>query len=82
SEVARLAQSVGMKVIFAEHKGATEIREGYTAFEEVFKQADIISLHCPLTDSTQNLINAETLALMKPTAYLINTGRGPLVDEA
>ncbi|WP_419852600.1 2-hydroxyacid dehydrogenase [Actinobacillus pleuropneumoniae] len=82
SEVARLAQAVGMKVIFAEHKGASEIREGYTAFEEVFKQADIISLHCPLTDSTQNLINAETLALMKPTAYLINTGRGPLVDEA
>ncbi|MDY2946691.1 MAG: 2-hydroxyacid dehydrogenase [Mannheimia varigena] len=81
AEVARLAQAVGMKVIFAEHQGATEIREGYTAFEEVFKQADIISLHCPLTDKTKNLINAETLALMKPTAYIINTGRGPLIDE-
>lgn len=81
AEVARLAQAVGMKVLFAEHKGATEIREGYTPFEEVFQQADVISLHCPLTETTQNLINAEILALMKPTAYLINTGRGPLVDE-
>ncbi|MFA9487740.1 MULTISPECIES: 2-hydroxyacid dehydrogenase [unclassified Mannheimia] len=81
AEVARLAQAVGMEVIFAEHQGATEIREGYTAFEEVLKQADIISLHCPLTDKTKNLINAETLDLMKPTAYIINTGRGPLIDE-
>lgn len=81
AEVARLAQAVGMKVIFAEHKGASQVREGYTAFEEVFKQADIITLHCPLTETTQNLINTETLALMKPTAYLINCSRGPVVDE-
>ncbi|MDO9735187.1 NAD(P)-dependent oxidoreductase, partial [Glaesserella parasuis] len=73
---------VGMNVLYAEHKGATTIRDGYTPFEEVLKQADIVTLHCPLTETTQNLINAETLALMKPTAYLINTGRGPLVDEA
>lgn len=81
SEVARLAQAVGMRVIFAEHKNAQVIREGYVPFEEAFKQADIVSLHCPLTEQTQHLINAETLALMKPTAYLINTGRGPLVYE-
>lgn len=81
SEVARLAQAVGMRVIFAEHKNAQVIREGYVPFEEAFKQADIVSLHCPLTEQTQHLINAETLALMKPTAYLINTGRGPLIDE-
>ncbi|MFK5042056.1 NAD(P)-dependent oxidoreductase, partial [Glaesserella parasuis] len=81
TDVGRLAELVGMKVLYAEHKGATTIRDGYTPFEEVLKQADIVTLHCPLTETTQNLINAETLALMKPTAYLINTGRGPLVDE-
>lgn len=82
TEVGRLAQLLGMNVLYAEHKGASHIREGYTEFETVLKQADIVTLHCPLTDTTKNLINAETLALMKPTAYLINTGRGPLVDEA
>ena len=81
TEVGRLAQLLGMNVLYAEHKGAGHIREGYTEFETVLKQADIVTLHCPLTDTTKNLINAETLALMKPTAYLINTGRGPLVDE-
>lgn len=82
TEIGRLAGLLGMNVLYAEHKGATTIREGYTPFEEVLKQADIVTLHCPLTETTQNLINAGTLALMKPTAYLINTGRGPLVDEA
>lgn len=82
TEIGRLAGLLGMNVLYAEHKGATTIREGYTPFEDVLKQADIVTLHCPLTETTQNLINAETLALMKPTAYLINTGRGPLVDEA
>ncbi|KMK51024.1 glycerate dehydrogenase [[Actinobacillus] muris] len=82
TEVGRLATLLGMKVLYAEHKGATTIRDGYTPFETVLAQADIVTLHCPLTDTTQNLINAQTLALMKPTAYLINTGRGPLVDEA
>lgn len=82
TEVGRLAGLVGMNVLYAEHKGAATVREGYTPFEEVLKQSDIITLHCPLTETTQNLINADTLAMMKPTAYLINTGRGPLVDEA
>lgn len=81
SEIGRLATALGMNVIYAEHRGATEIRSGYLPFEQVLKQADIVTLHCPLTEQTQNLINAETLKLMKPTAYLINTGRGPLVDE-
>ena len=82
TEIGRLAQLLGMNVLYAEHKGASQIREGYTDFETVLKQADIVTLHCALTETTKNLINAETLALMKPTAYLINTGRGPLVDEA
>lgn len=81
TEVGRLAELLGMNVLYAEHRNATQVRDGYTPFEDVLKQADIVTLHCPLTETTQNLINAETLAMMKPTAYLINTGRGPLVDE-
>ncbi len=80
-ETARLAKALGMKVIFAERKNATEIREGYHSFDYVLENADIISLHCPLTADTQNLINKETLSKMKKSAYLINTGRGPLVNE-
>lgn len=82
NEVARLAQAVGMRVLFAEHQHATTIREGYTTFDEVLEQADVISLHCPLTPQTEQLINAKTLALMKPNACLINTGRGGLINEA
>ncbi|GJJ79414.1 putative 2-hydroxyacid dehydrogenase [Pasteurella canis] len=81
TEVGRLAAAVGMNVLYAEHKDATSCREGYTPFEDVLKQADIVTLHCPLTETTQNLINKDTLALMKKGAFLINTGRGPLVEE-
>jgi glycerate dehydrogenase len=49
--------------------------------EELFRSSDVLSLHCPLTPDTQFLVNAERLAWMKPSAFLINTGRGPLVDE-
>lgn len=80
-EIGRLATLLGMNVIYAEHKDAITIREGYVPFETVLKEADIVTLHCPLTESTKNLINADTLKLMKPSAFLINTGRGPLVDE-
>ncbi|WP_424410507.1 2-hydroxyacid dehydrogenase [Pasteurella sp. PK-2025] len=80
-EIGRLATALGMKVIYAEHKGATHCREGYMPFEEVLKQADILTLHCPLTENTQNLMNKETFRLMKKGAYFINTGRGPLVDD-
>lgn len=47
----------------------------------VFRDSDVVTLHCPLTPDTERLVSAERLALMKPTAYLINTSRGPLVDE-
>ena len=80
TEVGRLAELLGMKVLYAEHR-ATTCREGYTSFEEVLKQADILTLHCALTETTKNLINQETLSLCKKGAYLINTGRGPLIDE-
>ena len=81
TEVGRLGELLGMKVLYAEHRNATTCREGYTPFEEVLKQADILTLHCALTETTKNLINQETLSLCKKGAYLINTGRGPLIDE-
>jgi glycerate dehydrogenase len=79
--VENLAKAFGMKVLIAERKGATTTRPGRLPFEEVLKQADIVSLHTPLNDQTRNLIGARELALMKLTAILINTARGGLVDE-
>ena len=78
---AKLAQALGMKVLFAERKGAAECRQGYVPFEDVLKQSDAITLHCPLNEHTRNLIADAELKQMKPTAILINTGRGGLVDE-
>lgn len=80
--VAKLAEAFGMKVLVAEHKGATQVRTGYVAFDEVIKTADVISLHNPLNDQTRNMIAAREFAMMKPGALLINTARGGLVDEA
>ncbi len=56
-------------------------RVQFVALDDLFRQSDVVSLHCPLTPETQNLVNAERLAMMKRSAYLINTSRGPLVDE-
>lgn len=78
---AQLAKALGMTVLFAERKGATECREGYVSFTEMLEQADAITLHCPLNDETRNLIGEAELKLMKLTSILINTGRGGLVDE-
>nr|WP_321381086.1 D-2-hydroxyacid dehydrogenase [uncultured Vibrio sp.] len=78
---ANLAQALGMNVLFAERKGATECRQGYAPFEEVLEQSHAITLHCPLNEHTRNLISDAELKQMKPTAILINAGRGGLVDE-
>lgn len=78
---ARLGRAFGMKVLFAEHKGAAASRPGHAPFDEVLAQADFLSLHCPLTADTLGLIGATELAAMKPGAILINTARGRLVDE-
>lgn len=79
--VARLAEAFGMRVLRAEHKGAAQLRPGYTAFAEVLAGADAISLHCPLNDATRHLIGEPELRAMKSSALLINTARGGIVDE-
>lgn len=81
SRVARLAKALDIHVLFAEHRGAHRVRDGYTAFDTVLAQADALTLHCPLTPHTRYLIGAAEIARMKPGALLINTARGPLVDE-
>ncbi len=80
--VQKLAEAFGMKVLAAERKGATKVREGYTAFDTVMREADAISLHTPLTAETRHMIGAREFGLMKPGAILVNTARGNLVDEA
>ncbi|TXG97418.1 MAG: D-2-hydroxyacid dehydrogenase [Rhodocyclaceae bacterium] len=80
--VARLAEAFGMRVLRAEHKQATAVRPGYTAFAEVLATADAISLHCPLMAETTGLIGEPELRAMKRSALLINTARGGIVDEA
>lgn len=78
----KLAEAFGMKVLVAEHKAAAVPREGYTAFDTVLREADVISLHTPLTAETRHMISTREFGLMKPSALLINTARGNLVDEA
>ena len=79
--VAQMAEALGMKVLFAEHRNRPEIRAGYTRFETVLDQSDVISLHCPLTEATRGMIGHAEISRMKPSAMLINTARGGLVDE-
>ena len=79
---ARLATAFGMKVIVAEQAHAKTCRPGRVAFDSALAQADVISLHCPLTADTANLFNHDTFAKIKPGAILINTARGGLVDSA
>jgi hypothetical protein len=80
---ARIAVAMGMKVVAMTSKSADTLPEGITPapLDDVLASADVVSLHCPLTPSTRHLINAASIAKMQPSAILINTGRGPLVDE-
>lgn len=79
---AHLAHAFGMRVI-ATSRTRKEMPDyiHWSDLDTLFRTADVVTLHCPLTDETRNLVNAERLAMMKPTAFLINTSRGPLVDE-
>ena len=79
---ARIAQALGMKVI-ANRKSDKPMPEGIekASLDQIFERSDFISLHCPLTEDNEKLVNQNRLAQMKPTAFLINTSRGQLVDE-
>lgn len=84
SAVARIARAMDMPVLAYTSKAQDQLPDGVTRardLEQVFAECDVVSLHCPLTPETRCLVNRERLALMKPTAILINTSRGMLVDE-
>ena len=79
--MAGLGRAIGMEVIVAERKIATSAREGRRSFSDVLQSSDVLSLHCPLTEETKNLIGAGELSQMKRDALLINTARGGLIDD-
>jgi glyoxylate reductase len=78
--VARRAMGFGMKILFSDPETRSEINSTQVPLVELLKNSDIISLHTPLTDDTRGMINQSTLSMMKPSAILINTARGPLID--
>ena len=80
--VMKIAKALDMNIlVYTRTPREEEENVHYTDLETVLKNSDYVSLHCPLTPATRHLINADTLALMKPTAFLINTSRGALIDE-
>lgn len=82
-QVAKIAVALGMKVVAVTSKPAEALPAGVekAEWDELLARADVLSLHCPLTPATRAMMNKDTLARMKPSTILINTGRGPLVDE-
>jgi phosphoglycerate dehydrogenase-like enzyme len=85
-KVARRAQAFGMRVVYYDIARLTEDQEDalgvrFALFDEVLKTADVVSLHTPLTPLTRNMMDARAFGLMKPTAFFVNTCRGPVVDE-
>jgi len=79
--VAKVAKAFGMNVLVSRRVGAEEKDAGRVSFDDLLQQSDVVSLHCPLTDNTRNLIGKTELGRMKPGAILINTARGGLVDS-
>lgn len=81
-EVIKIAQALGMKILVYTRTARENIGDiEFTTLENVLRQCDYLSLHCPLTEQTRHIINADALALMKPEAFIINTSRGALIDE-
>lgn len=82
SAVANLAEAFGMRVLAANPSRKTgPASVEFVSLDDLFRRSDVVSLHCPLSASTRHLVNAERLGLMKPSAFLLNTSRGALVDE-
>lgn len=81
-DVARLASAFGMRVVYASRSAASEAPYRRVELDELLASADVVSLHCPLTPETRHLIDQRALSLMRPNAILVNTTRGPVVDEA
>ncbi|MDX1513408.1 MAG: D-2-hydroxyacid dehydrogenase [Gammaproteobacteria bacterium] len=81
ARVGELGRAFGMEVVYAERKGAESVRPGHVSFDEVIEGSDVLSLHCPLTRDTKNMIALPELRRMKSDAFLINTSRGGLVKE-
>ena len=84
--VAQIGAALGMHIAAAYQNSMKEVRlEGieieWLPTDELFARSDVLTLHCPLTEETKNLVGAIRLAMMKPNAFLINTGRGGLIDE-
>jgi len=80
--VAEMARGFGMEIIVAARPGVDRpTPKDRMPLKQLLREADVVSLHCPLTPETRNLINQQSLSLMKPTAFLINTARGALIDE-
>lgn len=76
-----LARSVGLKVVLAGRKGATDLKQGYIPFEQMLRESDIISLHCPLTEDTKHLLSTTEFSQMDKKPLIINTARGELIDS-
>ena len=79
--VTEIARAFGMTVLWAEHQGRAPRSDDYTAFDDVLAQADVLSLHCPLTEQTKHLINKDTLAKMTKQPLIVNVARGGIVDS-
>ena len=82
--VARVGRAFGMQILANRRSASGAVEEGgdYVDLDRLFRESDVVSLHCPLTPETRELVNAARIEQMKPTAYLINTARGGLVNEA
>lgn len=79
--VAKRAAAFGMRVVYSGRSAKPDFDGEFVSFDELLRRSDFVSLHCPLTPATRHLIDANALRAMKPSAYLVNTTRGPVVDE-